>query len=100
MTLVLASATMESVPVSYPHIRQALRVNGESLYQVNDVSSRDTLYDESCRHLSGTQAVDPSLLFYMCPLNALPFVKAFAFSSLSLNDRSRSARTTLVSELW
>jgi hypothetical protein len=36
---------IESVPVSYLHIRQALQVNGETLYQVNDVSEGDSLYD-------------------------------------------------------
>jgi hypothetical protein len=29
---------MDGVLVSYNHIRQALKVNGEILYQVNDVS--------------------------------------------------------------
>jgi hypothetical protein len=46
MALAHASAMMESVPVSYLHIRRALRVNGETLHQVSDVSEGDSLYDE------------------------------------------------------
>lgn len=46
MALAHALAMMESVPVSYPHIRQDLKVSGETLYRTNDISVGDSLYEE------------------------------------------------------
>jgi hypothetical protein len=58
MALAHASAMMESVPVSYLHIRRALRVNGETLHQVSDVSEGD-----SCT----TNSADIRLLWHLGP---------------------------------